>query len=522
MKHLPKVLEYQYPFLFLHRDPRRQCLDTAGDKIRHRRRKVRRVERFQQHLREDRVPFVHPVVGQHERVQRERLRVVTALQILLGHIDGELLAKPQTPVHLELCHRFPEQTDDFRRMVVRFLVLLHQADDLLLGHGLARLDAAADAEEIAVQGRVGDRAEVGRTARPERGTLQEGFLPLADVLGRLVEVDTGMLGLQRRQPILDRVAEQLREGTVLYAQPGVVLEQQLLEAGQLAVLVDVVLELRYRIFRRVQAEEQLAHLVVDEPGDRFQLETVRVDDSHVVEEGVRLAVVAQRVRLVQLQLGDETELELVPDFERRVRVRQLIAVQPNLLHHLRVVGLRELEKRRLQPKDVTHQVVVVWKHEQHLGVDVTVAGELGGPFRCEHVLALLQMVASLEQGDRDARVPALERVLQHLDRGGTLQLFLRPLGIVPFQVLKQYHHRRQHVQMLQHPVPLEDTLRGVPFSTTNRLSQEYRSWSSSLLPSKLLARPTLSGDAECQASQYVSIARSPCALEPCHTSFWGL
>uniref|UniRef100_A0A182TPC0 Uncharacterized protein n=1 Tax=Anopheles melas TaxID=34690 RepID=A0A182TPC0_9DIPT len=59
-------------------------------------------------------------------------------------------------------------------------------------------------------------------------------------------------------------------------------------------------------------------------------------------------------------------------------------------------------------------------------------------------------------------------------------------------------------------------------STTNRLSQEYRSWSSSLLPSKLLASPTLSGVCECHASQYVSIARSPCALEPCHTSFWGL
>lgn len=59
-------------------------------------------------------------------------------------------------------------------------------------------------------------------------------------------------------------------------------------------------------------------------------------------------------------------------------------------------------------------------------------------------------------------------------------------------------------------------------NTTNRLSHEYLSWSNNLLPSKLLAKPTLSLAAECQASQYVSIARSPVELEPCHTIFCGL
>uniref|UniRef100_A0A182JAN3 Uncharacterized protein n=1 Tax=Anopheles atroparvus TaxID=41427 RepID=A0A182JAN3_ANOAO len=375
-----------------------------------------------------------------------------------------------------------------------------RTDDLLLRDRLARLDAAPDAEEVAVQGGVAERAQLGGPGSPEGGALQERFLAQPDVLGRLVEVDARVLRLERGEPVLDRVAEQLREGTVLHAQPGVVLEQELLEAGPRGVLVDVVFKLRDRVLRGVKAEEQLAHLVVDEAGDRLYLQAVRVDDPQIVQEGVRLPVVPQRVRLVQFQLGDEAQLEL-----HRVRVGQLVPVEADLFHHLRVVGLGQLEEGRLQPEDVPHQVVVVWKHEEHFRVDVAVAGQLSGPLRGQHVLALQQMIAPLQERDGDARVAPLERVFQHLYRGGTLQLLFRPLWVVPLEILKEDDHRRQDVQ-----------------STTNRLSQEYRSWSSSLLPSKLLASPTLSGDGECQASQYVSMARSPSALEPCHTSFCGL
>lgn len=58
--------------------------------------------------------------------------------------------------------------------------------------------------------------------------------------------------------------------------------------------------------------------------------------------------------------------------------------------------------------------------------------------------------------------------------------------------------------------------------TINRLLHENLSWSNNLFFIKDEANPTLSVDAECQASQYVSTALSPKVRDPCHTIFCGL
>lgn len=54
------------------------------------------------------------------------------------------------------------------------------------------------------------------------------------------------------------------------------------------------------------------------------------------------------------------------------------------------------------------------------------------------------------------------------------------------------------------------------------LSQEYRTCSSNRPPTRGEPSPYLSVLLECQASQYVSTARSPNACEPCQTTFSGL
>lgn len=103
-----------------------------------------------------------------------------------------------------------------------------------------------------------------------------------------------MLRLQCRQSILHRIAEEIRKVLELKRHPAVVLEEKFLEARPRLVLLDVRLELRDGVARQVQLEHQLAHLVVDEPGDGFDLQAVGVDHPDVLQVGVRLRVVPEK------------------------------------------------------------------------------------------------------------------------------------------------------------------------------------------------------------------------------------
>lgn len=85
--------------------------------------------------------------------------------------------------------------------------------------------------------------------------------------------------------------------------------------------------------------------------------------------------------MIHPNLGDNAQLELMTDFQGHVRhIGQLISVQPNLLGHLRVVGLGEFEEGRLQAVCVAQQMVLVGQHEDHLRVDVAGTGQIGGTF----------------------------------------------------------------------------------------------------------------------------------------------
>lgn len=79
--------------------------------------------------------------------------------------------------------------------------------------------------------------------------------------------------------------------------------------------------------------------------------------------------------MIHANLGDYTELELMSNLERHVRhISQLIAMQPNLFGHLRVIGLGEFEEGRFQTVCIAQQMVLMRKHEYHFWVDVTGTG----------------------------------------------------------------------------------------------------------------------------------------------------
>lgn len=182
------------------------------------------------------------------------------------------------------------------RMIEIPLVGLHQRKKLLFGGRIPNF-RRSHAKELAVElvrvrgTRIGMIQLIGIACGGD--ALVERLFALTNILGSLVIVDARMLSLQRRQPTLDSVAKQFGERAVLQAQPRIVLEDKLLEAGTTAKPVDVRLKVDDRVAWHT-AEHQFARFVVEEAGDCFDFKAVRVDDPNLVEVRVRLGVAPDR------------------------------------------------------------------------------------------------------------------------------------------------------------------------------------------------------------------------------------
>jgi hypothetical protein len=168
--------------------------------------------------------------------------------------------------------------------------------------------------------------------------LIERVASLVQILRRFHVVNARVLRLQGGESILHRITKQISEILELLRLPAVVLEEEFLEAGSPLVLLDVRLELGDCVAWEVQLEHQLAHFVVDEASDGFDLHAVGVDDADVFEVCVGLRVVSgggnrnvqtnstnlhdfslQSCREVQSELADESLLELVANLQRLMR-----------------------------------------------------------------------------------------------------------------------------------------------------------------------------------------------------------
>lgn len=85
--------------------------------------------------------------------------------------------------------------------------------------------------------------------------------------------------------------------------------------------------------------------------------------------------------MIHSNLGDNAQLELMPNLQRHMRhISQLVAMQANLLGHLRVVRLGEFQEGSLQPVRVAQQMVLVRQHKDHLGINVAGTRQIGRSF----------------------------------------------------------------------------------------------------------------------------------------------
>lgn len=82
---------------------------------------------------------------------------------------------------------------------------------------------------------------------------------------------------------------------LLCAQPGKVLEGQVLEAHTTLVLIHVYDELIYGIPWRLQLEHQSTHLVIEEPGNCFDFHAVAIIDTYLIQVAISLEIVSASV-----------------------------------------------------------------------------------------------------------------------------------------------------------------------------------------------------------------------------------
>jgi hypothetical protein len=102
-------------------------------------------------------------------------------------------------------------------------------------------------------------------------TLQKRLFPPPHKFGRFMEINSRMLGLQCRQPVLNSVTKKFGKATVLDAQPREMFEQQLLESGQMFVLLDMKFELIDGVARQIQLEHQATRFVNEKTSNCFNL-----------------------------------------------------------------------------------------------------------------------------------------------------------------------------------------------------------------------------------------------------------
>lgn len=113
--------------------------------------------------------------------------------------------------------------------------------------------------------------------------------------------------------------------------------------------------------------------------------------------------------MVHSNLGNNAQLELMANLQRHMRnIGQLIAMQPNLFGHLRIVGLSQLQEGRLQTVCIAQQMVLMRHHEYHFRVHVTGTGQIGGSFGGQQIVAGLSERIFLQQSDADFGVLTLE------------------------------------------------------------------------------------------------------------------
>lgn len=82
---------------------------------------------------------------------------------------------------------------------------------------------------------------------------------------------------------------------LLCAQPGKVLEGQVLEAHTTLVLIHVYDELIYGIPWRLQLEHQSTHLVIEETGNCFDFHAVAIIDTYLIQVAISLEIVSASV-----------------------------------------------------------------------------------------------------------------------------------------------------------------------------------------------------------------------------------